>query len=427
MIGAIRRLDLTEGQIYTTAIGLSLAILLAVAGLPAVLRARTLPARASANPLTGRAPSANAAATEAANPATGASPGGGGGAPSPAHAPIGVPGASGPPPTIALPADGLPLLSITTFAFVGSPGAPGGLAVGRNGTIYVTTDNGTAHGDAGASHVFSYDAHGSRIGDRVIEGQPDGHVNGLTGAAVDPISGAVAVLQPDAPRILSIGEPPDGQRLLAEIPDLPACLVSLGADPCQQGAEDRTPFPTSAAFDALGNLFVADPAQDTIWRLRPGAQLPEVWFQSPYFTIGDGPFGLVVDDASIEFTVGTTLDPAAPTAGGLYRVAVKPDGAAGPLTLVSVFGRGDEPGPLTVGSSGTAYVVLRSTGAILAITPAGAESWRITPPGSGPIPLDAPSALALIQGQLLVANKGSGPDPAHWAVLAVTVNEGPRQ
>jgi hypothetical protein len=420
----MRRLELTEGQVYTTVIGLTLAILLAVAGLPAVLRTRAVPARASVNPLTGR--EAAAVAPTASEPASSPTPVGAGATPS-AIRPIAGTTAPGPPPTIPLPADALPLLTITTFARVDAPGAPGGLAVGRDGTVYVTTDNGTAHGDAGASHVFAYDSRGNRIGDQAIDGQPNGHANGLTGAAVDPITGAVVVLQPDAPRILSIGAPPGSQRLLAEIPDLPACLVSLGANPCQQGAEDRTPFPTAAAFDAQGNLFVADPAQDTIWRLRPGTQLPEVWFQSTSFTVGDGPYGLALNDTAVEFTVGTTIDPAAPAAGGLYRVAVTPDGSAGALTLVSVFPRGDEPGPLTIGSSGTAYIVLRGTGAIVAITPAGAESWRIAPPGNGPIPLDAPAALALIQGQLLVANKGSGTDPAHWAVLAVTVNEGPRQ
>jgi DNA-binding beta-propeller fold protein YncE len=289
----------------------------------------------------------------------------------------------------------------------------------------VTTDNGTAHGQPGASHVFSYDSQGNRTADRTISGQPSDHVNGLTGAAVDPVTGHVAVLQPDAPRILIIDVASGTQGVLAEIPDLPACLISLGASPCQQGAEDRKPFPVAAAYDRRGDLFVTDSAQDTIWRLRRGAQLPEVWFQSPYFAVGDGPYGLALTASGVEFTVGTSVDPAAPTAGGLYRVAVNADGTAGALSLTALFARGDEPGPLVIGSSGTAYVVLRGAGAIVAITPSGSQSWRIDPPGKGPLPLDTPSALALVPGQLLVTNKGSGADPAHWAVLAVTVNEGP--
>ena len=216
------------------------------------------------------------------------------------------------------------------------------------------------------------------------------------------------------------------QRVLAEVPDLPACLISLGANPCQQGAEDRRPFPVAAVYDGGGDLFVTDPAQDTIWRLRRGANLPEVWLQSPYFTLGDGPYGLAMKDGALEFTVGTTIDPAAPA--GAASIASRSTPTARPVhsRLVPLFPRGDGPGPLAVGSSGTAYVVLRGTGAIVAITPAGAESWRIDPPGDGPVPLDAPSALALAPDQLLVTNQGSGADSAHWAVLAVTVNEGPR-
>lgn len=420
----IRRLDLTEGQLYTAVIGLALAVLLAATGIPPVLRTRNLPARASANPLTERGQNATVAAPAITEPATGtAAPGRNGPT---ASTPAAGATESGPPQTAALPTVALPLLTITTFARVDRPGAPGGLAVGRNGTVYVTTDNGSAHGDPGASHLFSYDSRGNRVADQTIADQPSNHANGLTGVAVDPISGHVAVLQPDAPRILSIDAAAGGQRLLAEIPDLPACLISLGANPCQQGAEDRRPFPVAAAFDARGDLFVTDPAQDTIWRLRSGAQIPDVWFQSPYFAVGDGPYGLALTDSAIEFTVGTTIDPAAPAAAALYRVAVDADGTAGALTIVALFPRGDGPGSLAVGSSGTAYVVIRRTGAIVAVTPAGSESWRIDPPGAGAIPIDTPSALVLVPGQLLIANQGSGTDPAHWAVLAVTVNEGPR-
>ena len=119
-------------------------------------------------------------------------------------------------------------------------------------------------------------------------------------------------------------------------------------------------------------------------------------------------------------------DPAAPTSCGLYRVVMNENGKAGALSLVAAFARGDEPGPLAVGSSGAAYVVLRAAGSIVAIAPTGMESWRIAAPGSGPIPLDSPSALALTAGQLLVANQGSGTDASHWAVLAVSVNDGAR-
>jgi hypothetical protein len=180
----------------------------------------------------------------------------------------------------------------------------------------------------------------------------------------------------------------------------------------------------SAAYDGQGNLFVADPGQDTIWRLRPHAA-PEVWYQSTDFTTGDGPWGLALTSGSIDVTVGTSVDPAALDAGGLYRIAINPAGTAGSRTLVSAFARGDEPGPLTVGSSGTAYVALRQTGAIVAVTKTGSRSPAVTPPGKAPIPLDSPSALAMLPGQLLIANGGATSDRTHWAVLALSVTDGP--
>lgn len=429
MTDVLRRLNVTEGQAYAMVIGLALAILLTATGIPAVLRDRPASATGT-NRLNPRAE--QTAAGTAAPPAIGAAvpaipgivarPG------QTAVVPVGGAGdAPGLPPAVSGVATAVPtVLSITTFARVDHPGSPGGLAVARGGTVYVTTNNGTARGDSGASHVLAFDSAGVQTADRAIDGQAADHVNGLTGAAVDPITGAVAVLEPDRARVFSIDMSSGAQRVLTEIPDLPACLISLGALPCQQGAEDRAPFPVAAAYNAQGDLFVTDPSQDTIWRLRLGAQAPEVWQQSTYFTIGDGPYGLAVDGDAVEFTVGTSFDPAAPTSGGLYRVAINADGSAGALTLVAAFPRGAEPGPLAVGHTATAYVVLRATGTIVAITPAGAEAWRIDPPGAGTIPLDTPSALALMAGRLLVANQGTGADPAPWAVLAVSVNDGGR-
>jgi outer membrane protein assembly factor BamB len=301
------------------------------------------------------------------------------------------------------------------------------VAVGPNGTIYVPTDNGSARGDPGASHVFAYDAQGQPTGDLTITGQSSGHAHGLTSAAVDPKTGAIAVLEPDDARIVTVDVAAGTQRALTTVPDLPACLISLGANPCQQGTEDRRPFPTAVAYDPHGDLFIADPMQDTIWRLHPNEQVPEVWYQSTSFALGDGPFGLASSSGTIAFTVGSTIEPSAPGGGGLYRLVVNADGTAGALTLVAAFARGVEPGAVAVGSSGTAYVILRSTGALVAIAPAGTETFRITPPGQGPIPLDAPSGLALVAGHVLVANEGSGTDASRWALLSIAVNDGVAQ
>ena len=427
----IRRIGLTEGQAYTAVIALVVAIVLAATGIPSVLGTRTVSAAAS-NPLVPRPDATAATSSPPSASATPVAPTAAIAAQRPSRplaSPSSPTGAPGLPPSItASPSDVTPaLLAISVFARIDAPGVPGGLAIAADGTVYVTTDNGTARGDRGPSHVFAFDPKGARIADRAIDGQPDGHVNGLTGAAVDPATGELAVLEPDTGRVIGIDMASGAQRVIVTIPDLPACLVSLGASPCQQGAEDRKPFLAAATYDSAGNLFVTDPSQDTVWRFHAGDTLPQVWHQTPFFSGGDGPYGLALDDGAVELAVGTTFDPAAPTSGGLYRVAINADGSAGAMTLVASFPRGDEPGALALGNSGAAYVVLRGPGAIVAITPGGKVSWQIDPPGDGSVPLDVPSGLALVAGRLLVTNEGAGKDAAHWAVLAVSVNDGTRQ
>ena len=415
-----RRLDCTEGQLYTMVIGLVLALLLAVPGIPAVLGDRPTSERGRMGlrpyvepPAAGTSLSPGGARTSTGDTGTFA-----------AYAPplAGSVRIEGPVRAEAGPTPSdveVPPGTIGVFARVGPPGAPGGLAVATDGTVFVTTDNGAGRGGRGPSHLFAYRADGTLLADRTIAGQREEREGGLTGAAVDPLRGDVAVLDPASARILRIDISSGAQTLLATIPDLPACLASLGAGLCHPGIDDRKPYPVSAVYDRLGNLFLTDPAQDTIWRLRPGARSPEVWYQSLYFSAGDGPYGIAVDGGAIEFTVGTSIDPSAFDAGGLYRLAVNDDGSAGGLTLVHAFGPGDHPGALAAADSGASYVVLRNSGAIVSFAPDGTVSGRIDPPGTGPIPLDAPSAIAHVPGALLVANGRTSADPSRWAVLEV--------
>ena len=425
------RLGCTEGQLYTMVVGLVVALLLGIPGIPAALRDR--PARqrteVALRPFGG-----GQSATPTSIPVAVAPPAATTGdvnvVPPFRVPPVGVSAATA-SPTAAVdsPSESPGEVDVRTavpgtievFARIGHPGAPGGIAVAADGTVHVTTDNGTARGSRGASHVFSFDPAGRPTADRTITGQRAGRVGGLTGAAVDPIGGDIAVLDPDGARILGIDVASGAQTVLATVPDLPACLVSLGVGLCQPGVEDRRPSPASAVYDHARNLYFSDPAQGTIWRLRPGSRSPDVWYQSSYFPSGDGPDGLVLRRGSVHFTVGRTIDPSALDAGALYRLTVDAEGDAGELTLVHAFASGDRPGPLAVASDGIAYVVLRNSGAIVSLAPDGSRSGRIDPPGAGPIPLDAPSAVAIVPGGLLVANGRTSADPTRWAVLKVVL------
>ena len=417
---AAMRLGCTEGQLYTMVVGLVIALLLAVPGIPAVLRDRPL---AGLQPLAVR-PSAGE--PSAATPPTSVVP--------PQIAvrgkqPVALPrpsadSGSSPvaPPTAGSPRKPSSAGTVGVFARVDQPGAPGGLAVGRDGTVFVTTDNGTERGGRGPSRIFAYDAAGTETGDQAITDQSDDRDGGLSGVAVDPTGRALAVLDADGRRVLRVDMASGVQSVLTEIPDLPACLPFTGTA-CQQGVTDRRPSAVSAAYDGAGNLFFTDPAQDTIWRLTPGASAPDAWYQSPDLSAGDGPFGLNLRAATVTFTVGASNDVATLGAGAVYRVRVGGDGSPGDRSLVHAFGRGDRPGSLAVAKSGTIHVVLRGTGTIVTLASDGSERGRLDPPGTGPIPLDSPSAIVLVEGALLVANGWDSDDPDRWAVLTVPVDD----
>lgn len=418
---AAERLGCTEGQVFTMLIGLVFALLLAVPGIPAVLRDR--PAReqptVGLRPLDGSRSLARPTSTAAAS------------------APV---EAGGSPPRLATPAQGAwpsgqdrpssgatgpPLApgTIGVFARVEPPGAPGGLTVGPDGTVYVTTDNGTARGRRGPSHVFAFRADGMPIAGRAVTGQATDRTGGLTGVAVDPTSGTLAVLDPEGRRILRVDMSSGAQSVLAELPDLPPCFVSLGQGGCQPGFQDREPSGVSAVYDDARNLYFTDPTQDTIWRLPRGAREPEAWYQSADFSAGDGPFGLAVHGETVHFTVGTSNDLATLGTGALYRLEIDPDGSAGARSIAHSFAPGEQPGALAVASRGTAYVVLRDSGAIVTIASDGSERGRLEAPGAGAIPIDSPSAIALVPGALLVANGRASDDPDRWAILAVAVSD----
>lgn len=414
------RLGCTEGQAYTAAVGLVLAVVLAVGAVPAALRTKPVP-DAAASPPPSRVATRTTPATVGPVPAAG-----------PALAVPTIANGSGSNPTTTTPiAAGahstavVPLGTITTFATVPTPGAPNGLAVRADGSVLVTTGNGTARGAPGPSHLFSYSTSGALVADVAVEGQPDGHADGLTGAAVDPTDGSIVVLDAATGRVLDHDPVGLAVTVRTTLIDLPPCLLALGAPACEPGLLDHKPLPTAAVFDRTGTLYISDPAQATIWRQPRSASQAEAWYQSTDFATGDGPTGLAWDrGGDLEFTVGKSLDRDNPDAGGLYRLTVNADGTPGARALAAKFNLDDEPGAIATGQSGTTYIILRGSGSIVSIGPDGQPTGRIDPPGSGATPIDTPSALALRDGELLVANQSPN-TPSRWAVLAITVDDGP--
>lgn len=457
-----RLLGCTEGQAYTLAIGLVLAAVLAVAGVPAALQNKVASSTGSSGTSSGGSTAAAAPlpdtgpASPAASPAGGAalagsSAGAGGptnGLANGANAAAGrtqSPGAasaagSSSPFAASSPFSGtssprgssgagdapLPAVgTIATFARIGAPGAPAGIALAPDGSVFVTTDNGAGHGGAGASHVFGFDRTGAPRADVAVAGQPAGHGRGVTAAAMTA-DGKVVVVDAATARILRVDPAKGTQAVLAPVPDVPPCLVFVAARPCEPGVQDHAPSLGAVVVDRTGAVYVTDATQATIWRLRPGQATPDAWYQSDDWATGDGPAGLALDQSgALAVTVGTTLDVASPDAGALYRIPVGADGAPGARTLAATFARDSEPGPLTLGTSGAAYVVLRGPGAVVALDGKGAETARYAPPGGADVALDGPAGIAMGDGHLFVTNRGTGNDPARWAVLTIAVRDAP--
>jgi sugar lactone lactonase YvrE len=408
MLGAVaKRLGCTEGQLYTMATGLAVAAWLGLAG-----RAPA-PANALPQPLPQVQPSATPTSSVVVVPT----------APVPTLTAVPLPPTSGsPPPGVVPPAGFTPQpTSEPTFAQrpvlarIGSPGAPGGLAVTSDGQLYVGTDNGTARGVPGASKLFQYDGRtGALRTQTVISGQPRGHADGLGALAAGPT--AVYAVDIDASRVLRIDRVTHSQTLATAVPDLKPCLVTPGANPCEPGALDHAPTLTALALDDSGALFIADSGQATIWRLPAGGHAVSPWYQSMDFATGDGPAGLVLDSAgAVLVTVGTSLDAGNPSMGGLYSIARGADGGPGARTLLASFTPSEKPGPLALDTSGVVYVILRGTGSIVSVD--SGTSTRLTT-ASSPIPLDDPSALAVAGDRLLIANRGTNNNASHWAVLS---------
>ncbi len=94
---------------------------------------------------------------------------------------------------------------------------------------------------------------------------------------------------------------------------------------------DRSRFCNDLAFDAAGALYVADSFSGTILRLPPGGAALEPWLVEPSLAPQPGAFGL---DGIV--VAGGALYVNRFDTGGLYRVAIRPDGSAGAVTPIAV-------------------------------------------------------------------------------------------
>jgi sugar lactone lactonase YvrE len=152
-------------------------------------------------------------------------------------------------------------------------------------------------------------------------------------------------------------------------------------------------FPNGLAFDAHGNLYIADSTLGRIWRLTRGSSTPTVWATSPLFDPTGASFdGLALPGANgmkvhdgVVYTSNTSTDE-------ILAIPIGPDGTAGP---VSVRYHLDEPDDFAIARDGTMYVALNVPDLFVRVTPDG----HVTTLFSGADGLDNPSAALFSPGR----------------------------
>jgi sugar lactone lactonase YvrE len=321
-------------------------------------------------------------------------------------------------------------LDIRLFARVGNPGQPEPVAIGRDGRVYVGT-NQLGKGDADApSRVFAYSPAGRLIRQYVLRKQRLDEEHGIQGLAFDGRGLLYALDRSADARVVIIDPTTGAQRDYATFSDVPSCGPGARSE-CSATVADNPAAPDYGAFAPDGSLYVTDIEQALIWRVPRGGGKARVWFTDPRLENIFGPNGiqLMADRKTLLFAV-TASGPATgnPLSGALYKLPVKPDGKPGALSLFWRSRPVDGPDGFAIARSGRVYVVLAGANQILLLSSTGAELARApaTPAenSSTEVPLDAPASAAFLGRRLLVTNHSAiAGNPSSWAVLDVYAGE----
>ncbi|WP_171987736.1 SMP-30/gluconolactonase/LRE family protein [Streptomyces sp. MP131-18] len=329
---------------------------------------------------------------------------------------------------------------VDVFAAVPYPGHPEGIAVERDGTVYVGTHQAIDGGPHSPSRVFAYDRHGRLKHTYVIRGQaPQGQ--GLVGMALDG-EGLLYLLDRNPARVVTLDPRTGRQRSYATFADVPPCAAGRPVTNCSATSGDRPAFADDLAFAPNGTLYVTDIEQGLIWRIPPGGGAAEVWFTDPRLESVFGPNGIRFVDHGRTLMFAQSLHNVSDPedifegTGRIYTLPIQPDGGPGRLGL---FWEGDEPGEgidgFAIGRSGRVYAALAlpNHNSLLVLDKHGREIERISTdesashPSCQPadIPFDAPASVAFTPGHsILVTNQAYfGGPPENQVVLRAQVGE----
>ena len=423
------RFGITEGQVYTIAIGLVIGLVTAAIGIPPTLRDHPglraalregPPADAPGARFSGDAPSAPAADAAPSAPSY-AAPALSSGSSSSGSVSYGNDAVSAPSSdsstASASYADGGKLGDVERITTVGSPGAPSGIAVEPDGGFFVATDNGGSLGEPGPSKVLHYSASGLLTRSYTISGQPPGHSRGLSAVVLDG-EGHLYALDASTARILRIDIASGEQRELLTLPDVPACTTDQAAL-CEPSLANGKPMPQAAALTPSGDLLVADAGQGIVWKLDQFGG-SAIWDKSSDYVSPDiGPSGIAVDaDGSVLLVVSKSV--MAGFGGVIYRVLPGGEGKAETHTKIFGTDANTTPNGIAVGAGGRIYVALTGSNTLLVLDKAGAVVQKITSPS-----FSKPFGLAFRGHSLLLTNQApaAGDAPSSWSVLRVAAED----
>ncbi len=416
-----KRLGLSDGQAYTVLTGMVVAVGLLAVGLPPVLGHRGI----APVELTAPASSAEGGAAASTEPDV-----------SLPLVPVPTPNSfnfASPPPLLdqdvataspipSIIGEVLALGTTKRFAAVPDPGAPAGIAVGPDGTVYVAMGNALTKGGAGPGVVAAFDPTGKLVRTWPIEGMAATRTVGLTDVVVDA-SGAVWILDGSSARILRLDPGAAAPTMVATVPDVPSCAFGLRPPPCEPGLSDGVPELRGLALRPAGGVYVADRVQGLIWSVdRTGAVAQVVGVEDRL--AGEGPVDLVVmGDGSLVVVISARLGSMPPGLPAVVRFRAQGSGFEAPA-VVTDLAVGDAPQSIVVTDTGRVFLALSGVNEVVDMGLEQGDQVRYGP-GLDPA-FDVPIGLALREGSLLVTNQGPvNADASHWYVLALGVLDRP--
>ena len=304
------------------------------------------------------------------------------------------------------------------------PGFPEGIAY-ANGLVWVSGPATFGTAGQGPSRVLLYHAGtGALLKNWPTQGENLAAEHANSSLALDRLLRAYVLnTQLGIYRITLAGQQ---QPYSTPFPDLKPCSAVPPGTPCSPSPFDAPALPNDIAFDKVGNAYVTDSLQATIWRVPPGGGVPQIWFQDIRLASASfGANGIRLDPSRTKVYLTVTTDLSNRAFVYTLPLVAKPSAAS--LTVFHEYTNGDLPDGIAFGSTGKLYVAIATPFAsgISILAPNGTEVTRLANQGNPIFPYDSPANIAFDgKGSILVTNHAfvtGVTNPGQFTVLDVWV------